>query len=200
MPPRYPLIRSALSASEIHSESASSHNIGILSAAEASMSWHTRLHSLNTVMRRLHKCCAYVPEEVLCHRPMSLCGACTEANTSRLSFSTASDCAASKYSRSERPGQLVYQTSPDPSSAQPPAPTNTLLLICGGHLSRYKWANFMRNTVRRLRTCALSSLPPTRCSLNVLGPMAFSLSPRFTLSMRASSYRKSSRNFSIRAR
>lgn len=189
---------SALTVSRINSGSAGSH-IGILSAAEAREVLHTRLHVSASVIRKLPKCSADAPE-VLRHCPKIACGICTEANATKVSFSSSSNHPSSKPSFTKRPGQLWFAPTPlAPSSAQRQVPIHT------------HWSSWM--IIRAIDGCILcekrakpqhtyapSSLSSTPCSPNATARTRNSLWLHFTPIMLANYFLRSLLSYSTRTK
>ena len=87
----------------IRGANAHSH-VGILSAEDAGVVMHNRLHVGGSLLRRLPDCTLDAPD-VLKRCPKISCDACTEANAARLARSHASGHTPTKSCATTRPGQ-----------------------------------------------------------------------------------------------
>ena len=132
----------AMATSAIRGANSHSH-IGILSAADAGIAMHNRLHLGSALLRRLPSCTHDVPS-VLSRCPRISCDACMEANASRLSRSHASGHTGRRKRNTTRPGQLVHADIAGPF-AQSAAGGYRYALVFVDDFSRYKWVYFMRN-------------------------------------------------------
>ena len=131
----------AMAASAIRGANSHSH-IGILSAADAGIAMHNRLHLGSSILRRLPGCTHDAPD-VLSRCPKISCDACMEANASRLSRAHASGHTGRRKRTTTRPGQLVHADIAGPF-VQSAAGGYQYALVFVDDFSRYKWVYFMR--------------------------------------------------------